>query len=427
MLLSFPPELIRMITRSCPLRTRALLASTCRRLYEICNPTLYRSDVQNHGSSSVFHAIARCTDEFVALRTLKAAANGGADFKQCQDFYGTRSFLHEPSQIAVHSPLCLAAGRGLDSIVRFLVDHGISPDGPGGTVVPPLFQAITNRREVTAAWLVSRGASLTWPRFPQNALQAAILNSLPSLTIYLAKWTDLDINQRTVAGSPSIVLALRSRQTLMVPLVIGLGADVKEPLWQLCREHEWRHVVGILETGSVRLAQALQTHGCLEFVLFVAMRKARSCDKGMQIVALDRIMTLQTMLEVDSRGSRESLPKEVTDMLQGLLQRMLSIDRGDLEIASVLVRHGVKLQSGIYIDLAVVHQHPKVLKSFDFVFSHCSSMSMESRDATMDYFLSQVPTQAIELLQRMKDQKLPLTAHGLGRMENRPSETSQSE
>lgn len=448
MLLSFPPEIVGMIANWCPLRTQASLACTCSRLYEVCNAVLYRSDVQNHGSSSVFHAIVRCTDESVALRILKAATIGGADFKQCQDFYGVRSVLHEPSQIGVHSPLCLAAGRGLDSIVRFLVDFGIDPDGPGGIVTPPLFQAIDNRRESTAAWLVSRGASLAWPHFPRNALQAAILNNLPSLTVYLAKWTDLDINEPAVVGSSSVVLALRSRQPLMVPHVIGLGADVEEPLWQLCRDHEWRYVIGLLEAGSIRLAKVLQTRGCLDLALFVAMQKVRNYDKGLQTVVLDRIMTLQAALEsasqadqadqVDQAGQagqagQATRPKEVTDMLEGLLQRMLSIDRADLEVASVLLRHGVKLPPGIYIDLLealdkmkldeyrekIVYQHPKLLKSFDFVFSHCSGMSLESRDATTDYFLCKVPARAVDLIQRIKDQGLPLTAHGLRQLVNR--------
>ncbi|KAH6876893.1 hypothetical protein B0T10DRAFT_520841 [Thelonectria olida] len=433
MLLSLPPELARMIAKSCPLGTQASLVCACKRLYETCNPTLYMCDVQNYGSSSVFHAITRCTDDIVALGTLQAAAKGGADFKQCRDFHGVRSFLQEPSQIAVHSPLCLAASRGRSRIVGFLLDRGVSPDGPGGVVTPPLFQAIANKRDLAAAWLASRGASLVRPDSPQNALRAAIVNSLPTLTAYLVRCTSLDMNEKTVPGPPSLVLALRSGQPWMVPHVISLGADVREPIWELCRTHHWADVVGLLNAGSVHLAKALETRGCLDLIVFVATQKVPGFYKDKQIAVIDRIITLQRALESESQGEKEERPKEFLDMLEGLLQRTLSIHRADLPIASVLLRHGVGIRPGIYLELLevldemelssstrrrrIVCQHRKLLKSFDFLFSYGSSLSPEKRDASMGYFLRRVPTQLVELVQQLKSRSLSLTAHGLQKLE----------
>ncbi|KAI5455677.1 hypothetical protein BGZ63DRAFT_438439 [Mariannaea sp. PMI_226] len=436
MLLSLPPELVRKITQSCPLRTQASLVCVCKRLYETCNPIMYMCDVQDYGSSSVFHAIARCPDESVAIRTLEAAAEGGANFEQCRDFHGLQSFLLEPSQLAVHSPLCLAASGGRSRIVGFLLGRGVSPDGPGGVVTTPLFQAIANRQDITGAWLASRGATLIRPGSPWNALHAAIANSLPVLTTYLARCTNLNINTKTVDGITSVVLALRSGQSWMVPHVISLGADVREPAWEFCRSKNWSELIALLNAGAVDFIRRLETNGCLDLIVFIATQKVPTLYQDMKITAIDRIVTLQHQLEREGQGEQPQ-PKGFLPVLEGLLHRMLSVSRADLPVASVLLRHGVRIRPGIYVELLevlhemdissrarqqrIVRQHRKLLKSFDFVLSYCMAIPREQRDAAMDYFLHKVPAQIVELVQQMKSQNLSLTAYGLQKLQNRHS------
>lgn len=88
----------------------------------VCNWILYKGNITNSGASCVYHAIARCSDQEGAIATLRIARDAGCDFEHCQSPWG-------PSrQVFSFPPLYLAATRGLEDVVVFLMDSGAPLD-----------------------------------------------------------------------------------------------------------------------------------------------------------------------------------------------------------------------------------------------------------------------------------------------------------
>ncbi|KAH6961675.1 ankyrin repeat-containing domain protein [Ilyonectria sp. MPI-CAGE-AT-0026] len=430
MVVLLPEEIICMITKQCSLKGQASLARSCVQLHAICNYILYRNDVQNHGCSSVFHAIAWCHDQALALRTLAAAEAGGADFRQCHDARNHHPLSFHHSDTTLHSPIHLAARRGLDDIISFLVSHGIPPDGPEGVCRTPLAEAILHNQESTAILLVHQGASvgLQPPEF--DAYRAAVRQGLAELTKIIVKAKDINVNSEDGYGCTALMLAVCHRRRRVVRVLLDLGADAKAALRDFCQNHTFASLLWTLEAGSSALRKSLGLKGLLDLVVSVAVEQVSPIQKSQQVTAL------QTLLELLQRArsgasSGPVLPTDELDcFLDALLQRVLSVERADAAIASMLLQHGARIRVGIFLqllgilnstvfakdNLRCLRRHPRLLQSFDFVYSYCANLPAAGRSFTVEYFIENVPDQAVRLVYELKRLDLPLTARGVQRM-----------
>lgn len=434
MLLRLPSEIISSIAEFCPLSTQSSLAQTCLLVHKICNNILYRNDIQQHGSSSVHHAIVECTDQSVAIGTLHAAAKAGSKFQICQEYRKMYPSSLRACHVVLYSPIYLAATRGLDRVVIFLLEHGIPPDGGNGLDITPLFTALLSGEESTAFILARAGAALESETFKLNALHAAARTGLRQLSDYLVKDRGMDVNSKTSSGATPLMLAVSSGEDDMVDHLIHLGANAFEPLLRACHDHQFAYALQILETiGGVR-EKVLQVQEVVELVMFVASVKTaynRSPQESLVCRLLRVIQSLSDGQMVQTQHMHCGIaPAHVNELLDGLLQQMLSIDHGDASMALLLIRSGQKIRAGTYIEMLealrsstfhqnkprLLRQHPKLLKCFYAIYSHCSLIEKTERDWLMNWFLGKVPPEAIDLVNAMVRQGFALTARGVETM-----------
>ncbi|RSL50301.1 hypothetical protein CEP51_015363 [Fusarium floridanum] len=433
MLLTLPEEIICMIAEQCSLGDQASLARSCDRLHGICNHILYSNDVRNHRCSSVFHAIAWCHDQFLALNTLTAAKAGGTDFKRCHDSRDHHPASLHHSDATLHSPIHLAARRGLGSIISFLIDQGIPPDGLEGVKRTPLAEAILYNQESAAILLVRRGASvgLQPPQF--EAYCAAIRQGLAELTEVIVKARGIDVNSGVGYGCTGFLLAAYYRQSRVLRALLDLGAEAKGALRHFSQTHSFASLLWTLQAGAVALRKHLGPRGLLDLVVSVVMEQAAPIQKSQQVAALHTLLDL-LQREKSAVCSGSALPTAELDcFLDALLQRVLSVNRADAAIASALLQHGARIRVGIFLQLIdalnsstfskdtlrCLRRYPKLLQSFDFVYSYCVHVAPTKRSFTIDYFIENVPNQAIRLVRELKQFDLPLTARGIQRMGHR--------
>lgn len=239
MLAHLPTELICGIAEICKPNEQANLALTCQRLYAICIPILYKENVTSYGASSVSYAIMQCDDEQVAIGTLQSAHMAGFEFQQCQTLRGSSSGY-------VSAPLYLAAIRGLNGIVAFLLDHGACSDGLAYEA-SPLFGALLAHKENTAVLLVKRGASLQSHMLGKNALHITVDAGLDKMAAYLVREAKMDVNARTKSGETPIMLAILSGKIPMACLLVGLGARIYDALLQTCHRQEFHVALQLVD------------------------------------------------------------------------------------------------------------------------------------------------------------------------------------
>ncbi|KAF5010353.1 hypothetical protein FDECE_3469 [Fusarium decemcellulare] len=431
MILLLPREIVCMIAEQCALREQASLARCCIQLHGICNHILYRNDVKHHGCSSVFHAIFRCHDQPLALRTLAAAKVGGADFRQCRDARNHHRLSFHHSDTTLGSPIHLAARLGLDGIISFLVDQGIDLDGPASMGKTPLVEAILHDRESTAILLVHKGASigLQPPRF--DAYRAAVCQGLAELTKVIAKIKGIDVNSTLGYGCTALTLAVCHRRARVLRTLLDLGADGRGPLKQFCQDHTFSSLLWALEAGAVALRQSVGIKGLVDLAVAVTTEQVSPVQKSQQVVALQTLLDLiRRERSAVFRGA--VLPANELDyLLDALLQIILSVDRADVALASVLMQHGARMRVGIFLQLLgalnsvtfakdtlrSLRRHPKLLQCFDLVYSHCASLPDDEKGFAINYFMENVPQHALQLVDELKQRDLPLSARGVRMMD----------
>jgi ankyrin repeat protein len=401
---------------------------------------LYKNDAKSYGSSAVFHAIMHCDDQSVALQTLKAAQIGGANLQHCQAVSNGSQGAY-CTHLIVYPSLYLAATRGLDQIVSFLLDYGLPPDGPEGVDIPPLFGALSAGQETTALLLVQCGASIVSKKLGMNALHASVQAGLPRVTSHLVQDKNMDVNERSNSGATPVMLAIYSGRPTMVPQLVILGANVYEPLLSACSRYDFIFALKLLDAASSVLTHSLHLQECLD-VLMLIIRDKSTYGKHTPRIVLDKLLGLVTvhcseqqgpfrgLLSSGANDKGRRLSTESASLLDGFLQRMLSIDHGDRDVASTLLTRGAMPQAGTFIELLsalnsplfernkprLLRQHPRLLQMFQLVYAHCVSTPPGDRDIMMTYFLRRTPEDALCLVSRMSVRGIPLTAHGVQRL-----------
>lgn len=252
MLDSLPTELVSHVADYCLEAEQASLSRACSRLHNICNQILYKGNARS-GASCVYHAIVRCYNQEVSIAILRKAHDAGCTFERCQS----------PSGPGVHvfsfPPLYLAATKGLEDLVIFLIDSGAPLDGPAGHKTTTLLGALFARKERIAMLLVRCGASLYAEELCISALHAAVCAGLGSVVIHLVRDKGMDVNMRTRSGATAVMLAASRRDQWMVGILVGLGARLYEALLYACHGNYFSIALQLLDDthhlGEPRLSR----------------------------------------------------------------------------------------------------------------------------------------------------------------------------
>ncbi|OBS15971.1 hypothetical protein FPOA_13287 [Fusarium poae] len=429
-----PSELICMITELCSLGAQASLARSCRVLYDICKPILYRNDVINHRSSSVFYSIVYCRDRRDALRILEAAKEGGAAFTKCQDAQKWHPLSFHRIDATLYSPLHLAARRGLDDIVAYLINHGLDIDDKEGIDLSrrtPLMEAILNHQELTAVLIVRRGASRGLRPPDLEAFQAAIREGMTYLLRVMVERNALDVNSEIGYGCTPLALAVCHRKGPVMAALLELGAHALPAMRRFCSDNAFLSILWMLDSASSHLLKSLELGGMLELAFSIATERVSSVQTNRQVVALERLLKL-LYRDGQMNGNTVSLPaRDFSDFLDALLQMVLSIDYTDTRLAGLFHSWGATIQTGVYLRLNKVlrssvfeenirlclRRHPGLLHCFDFVHSHSLHCPALAGRWAVRYFLDHVPGYMLWLIQELKQQGFPLDRHGVEQLD----------
>ncbi|SPJ84206.1 uncharacterized protein FTOL_10723 [Fusarium torulosum] len=425
-----PTEIICMIAKLCSLGGQASLSQSCRALYSICKPILYRNDVANHRSSSVFHAIVHCRDQSDALRILTAAKEGGADFTKCQDARKSHPLSFYRIDATLYSPLHLAARRGLDDIVAYLIDHGLDVDDKEGVHLSrktPLMEAILNHQKPTAVLMVRRGASRGLCPSNLEAFQATIREGLTYLVRVIVERNGLDVNAELGHGCTPLVLAVCHRRGPMIPTLLELGARALPAMQRFCSDNAFLSILWMLDSGSTLLRESLEIDEMLELIFSIATERVSPAQKNQQVLALERLLEVLCQDRQTLGNTIVPSVREFSDFLDALLQMVLSADHTDARLANLFQSWGARIQTGVFLQLSKIlgssrftentgrclRQNPGLLHCFDFVHHYSLHCPTPARGWAIRYFINRVPNYAIRLVQELKQHNLPLTLRGV--------------
>ncbi|RSL41733.1 hypothetical protein CEP51_016553, partial [Fusarium floridanum] len=282
-------------------------------------------------------------------------------------------------------------------------------------------EAILHKQESAATLLVHRGASvgLQPPQF--EAYCAAIREGLAELTEVIIKEKGIDVNSNVGYGCTGFLLAAYYRQGRVLRVLLNLGAEAKGTLRHFSQTHSFASLSWTLQTGSLALRKHLGPRGLLDLVVSVVTEQVAPIQKSQQVAALHLLLDL-LQREKSAAYLGSAFPTDESDrFLDALMQRVLSVNRTDAAIASALLQYGARIRVGIFLQLLDVlnsssfskdtsrclRRYPKLLQSFDYVYSYCVSLAPSKRSFTVDYFIENVPNKAVRLVQELNRQDVP--------------------
>ena len=431
MILSLPVEMICKIAERCTLESQASLSQSCHFLHRICAPVLYRNDVTNHRSSSVFYALVQCKDQLDSRRILMSARAAGACLTICQDARQYHALSLFRLDATLFSPLTLAARRGLDLVVSYLIDEGLCVDGaaeqPSSYRKTPLMEAIRYRQESTAILLVHCGASIGSTSARREAFQAAIREGLDNLAITMIERYGLNVNDEIGYGCTPLILAVCYRRESMITTLLAMGADLMPAMRRFGNDHSFVCIVWILNVASEYVHHSFSVDNITELLILFVSQGVSKIHKNQQMVAIEAF--LERLQEAQEKADESKVPsvQHVNHLLNSLLHITLSVETKDVRIATLLMRFGAKIQSGIILQLldtlkpsvfdtdifGCLEEHPVLLQWLDHVHFHCTDRSSQPKDLVETHFLKHVSATAVELVEELKKGNFPLTASGV--------------
>ena len=403
-------------------------------LYDICKPILYRNDVINHSSSSVFYSIVYSRDRQDAMRILEAAKEGGTTFKRCQDAQKSHPLSFHRIDATLHSPLHLAARRGLDSIVTYLINQGLDIDDREGVNLSrrtPLMEAILNHQELTAVLIVRRGASRGLRPPDLEAFQAAVREGLTYLIRVMVERDGLDVNSDIGHGCTPLALAVCHRKAPMITALLELGARALPVMRRFCSDNAFLPILWMLDADSTHLLKSLELGEVMELTISITVERVSSSQANQQAIALEQLLDFLCG-DGSVLGSTASLTAwDFSDFLDALMQMVLSVDYTDARLASLFHKRGAKVQTGLFLRLTQIlnsslfkentrfclRRNPGLLHCFNFVYSHSLHCPVLTKRWAVKYFLDQVPVYILWLIEELKQKDLPLNRCGVEQLD----------
>lgn len=261
-----------------------------------------------------------------AVRDLMIAQKNkiGMSSDQLEQFRG-RIFLHAAELINSldkdkRTPLSIAAEKGYESIVKYLIEHGADVNKVGMSNGPtPLFMALYNGNENIVKYLVEHGADVNKECKGGFPLHLAAANGLEASMKYLIDH-GADVNLQNDSGRTALVCVMshvangtghvyrtdddQEKEYQMVRYLLDNGADpnIGNPLLQA--------VTYSKQHGDTRIMQCLIDHGANVNgggVLKKAFGdRSTECSKG-------ELMTMKLLLDsgADPTELLESFKKEM--------------------------------------------------------------------------------------------------------------------
>lgn len=275
-------------------------------------------------------------------RTAVQAASGTGNIYLLQlllssvsNFMGFQSINAPPSQVGGRTALQAAAEQGHSELVTFLLDLGVSVNGPIAKKfgVSTLQPAARSGSLIVANLVCAAGADISTPLGTISALNTAVSqNDMPMFLLLLQH--GMDINSQPVEhGRSTLQVAAMQESTTFLKLLISAGAEVNA--W-------WEHGT---ETTALHTAVA---HGALSAVQLLLQAGA------------DPNLSARSGRESNSAGHQGGVHHVDKDLLRfdkdltGLLLRYAS------DIMSICRRKRITLKDAIHalnMDWTLFHQY----------------------------------------------------------------------
>ncbi|KAF4961967.1 hypothetical protein FSARC_9922 [Fusarium sarcochroum] len=283
--------------------------------------------------------------------------------------------------------------------------------------------------------LVRCGASMLHSSSGFDAIQDAVRNGLSALLELMINMLQLDVNTDLGHGCTMVMLAINHSQENVVRQLVTLGADLRLPVRQLSQNSQFVALSWTLDVVSDKMTPALGIHDIIDIITCIAAQRLTPSQKQQQAEVLGRLLNILRETKYASSPGSMIPTEELSLFLDALLERALSIDVVDVTLAELFQQHGAKLQAGVLLRLLEVltsntftddifrslRRYPRLLKSFDFVYSYCFSIPSSQLTFMMDYFVRAVPVGAVRLVFKLKHENLPLTLKGVQDLLSRPT------
>ena len=253
-LLRLPPEIVFLIAEALSPADQAAFGRCCSQLHTTSNRALYVGNVKFDDSSCVPSVIENYEDISAILGSLKAAHAAGANFNKVWPYDGVWPVWRRSGHV---TSLHLAAKRGLDEVVTFLLDVGANVNNGNNFGTGPLYVALANKKETTARILIDHGASLGDETPGINALHIAAGCNLEETVTYLVTTKALDVNSQGPNGDTPLIRAILCIDGTdgMVKNLINHGAHIGQMTQRQGQQVSPLEIA--LRTGKFRVARTL--------------------------------------------------------------------------------------------------------------------------------------------------------------------------
>ncbi|KAI1286516.1 ankyrin repeat-containing domain protein [Xylaria venustula] len=405
-------------------------------------------------------------DAYASVKALEKAIDAGANLQRTFAVKVLHTIPRQYSWVTPETgfmefchdltPLHLAAWKGLRDTVALLLLNGVDIDTPTDQLRwTPLFFALDSKQSLMAKLLIDRGASLA-SESGTSAIHVSVAADLPDITEYLVKEKRINPNARDRQGDTPLIYAIKSPYSTekSISHLFALGANLNQttfvrgqywsPLRIALTCQRWELAEQLIDNGAnpEQTTYAGMSHPLLLALLVKSPKNQRirkrliskllaRVDPNMEVSGSHRIGSLLSILvqrklrwetellfrtgcaDVESKDSSGLTP----------LSRALSPSSGSSEIAALLLRHGARILQEPITEILHLINHicqtldAKAVKEtldynktlaplFQLLFNHCSSLSLEGRDAVMTAFLDGCPSWMVAVTRKRNQQRL---------------------
>ncbi|KAI0133444.1 ankyrin repeat-containing domain protein [Xylariales sp. AK1849] len=267
-----PVECVAMIADCCSQASKALLCCSCKSFQQICEPRLYKTDVDFHGSAGVLSVIVNGDQQSYICNSLRKFIKANADFTKSSEMflpvvhpynYFNASFFESVDHYG--TPLHWAAYRGHDQVLSLLLDHlGIDSidtlTNAGGWT--PLLIALCYGQDCVTNILLEVGANVSVEGLHMNALHVAAAADDHAAMRYMVVELDIPVDIEDSDGCAPLHYVMGSATVTpeAITCLYALGADIDKTVFYKHRQHStldiayeyerWDLTIKLLQLGA---------------------------------------------------------------------------------------------------------------------------------------------------------------------------------